>query len=106
MYTLFLVVFTAGAAMLNSSGFQERIQGTSNFQSFCDFLTGGDTGEFTVECAEIFSFSGVYMVYLRYVLSRFPIKLRGFEFRWLNIKRLDAAFSISITLFSHHLKSN
>ena len=67
MYTLFLVVFTAGAAMLNSSGFQETIQATPNFQSFCDFLTGGDTGEFTVECAEIFSFSGVYMVYLRYV---------------------------------------
>ena len=65
MYTLFLIVFTAGAAMLNSSGFQQTIQSTSNYQRFCEFLVGGDTGEFTVDCAEIFSFSGVYMVYLR-----------------------------------------
>ena len=29
---------------------------------------------------------------------------KGFQLRWLNINRLDAAFSISITLFSNHLK--
>ena len=79
MYTLFLIVFTAGAAMLNSSGFQERIQNTSNFQSFCEFLTGGDTGEFTVECAEIFSFSGVYMVYLRYVFFNYVLPSSQFQ---------------------------
>ena len=28
----------------------------------------------------------------------------GFHFRWLNIKGIDAAFHISTTLFSNHLK--
>ena len=30
--------------------------------------------------------------------------LERFQFRWLNIKGIDAAFLILITLFSHHLK--
>ena len=66
MYSLGLVMFTAGAGLLNSDGFEEvmnrqRDNNSSAMSDFCNLV--GQLNEDN-ECARIFSYSGVYLLYL------------------------------------------
>ena len=40
----------------------------------------------------------------RFIGGPETLHLDEFQLRWLNIKAIDAAFLISLTLFSNHLK--
>ena len=67
MYTIMLIVFTAGAAILNSDGFQDTVEASSGYQSFCNLLRLNDSNLDleTIDCGKIFSYFGVYLLYLR-----------------------------------------
>ena len=47
-----------------------------------------------------------YFIWAQKVVNglRNGLNLEGLRFRWLNIKGIDAAFSIAISRFSNHLK--
>lgn len=66
MYSFGLVIFTAAAGMLNSDGFEDilnrpRDDNTTAMSEFCELL--GRLNE-NNECGEIFSFAGVYLLFL------------------------------------------
>ena len=68
MYCLGLILFTAGAGLLNSDGFEEvmtreRDDGTSAMSQFCG-IVGTFNGTAANDCAKLFSYSGVYLLYL------------------------------------------
>ena len=66
MYSFGLVVFTAAAGMLNSDGFEDilnrpRDDNSTAMSEFCDLLGRLNDDN---ECGEIFSFAGVYLLFL------------------------------------------
>ena len=72
MYTIMLIVFTAGAAILNSNGFQDTVKESSGYQSFCNLLRLNDSNIDleTIDCGKIFSFWSLFII-LKVTLKSF-----------------------------------